>query len=266
MTAAKVIALEYHDVVADGAFDESGFTGRAAASYKLSVDNFAAHLSVLTAPGIPVRSAAHPVTDLAVGGVMLTFDDGGASAFTHIAPLLEERGLSGAFFVTTDHIDTRGFLTRTQITELHRRGHVIGSHSCSHPTRMAECSASELQHEWGDSVARLSDVIGGAVTTASVPGGYYSRDVGEAAAAAGVTLLFTSEPSTRVTRCGDGRCIVLGRYTLRQADSAQRVAALVGASPLTRRAEWLKWNSKKVAKALGGRAYLRLREAVFREP
>ena len=32
----RVIALEYHDVVVDEQFDESGFPGRAAASYKIT--------------------------------------------------------------------------------------------------------------------------------------------------------------------------------------------------------------------------------------
>jgi hypothetical protein len=126
---------------------------------------------------------------------------------------------------------------------------------------MASCSASELAHEWGDSIAWLTQILAAPVTTASVPGGYFSRAVAEAAAAAGVRMLFTSEPTTRMGRYGD--CTVVGRYTLRREDPPEHVAALVAASSTVRRLEWLKWNAKKVAKALGGRVYLRLRDVVF---
>lgn len=260
MPEHRAIALEYHDVVLADAFEASGFPGNAAASYKLTEQGFAEHLALLT--------SKHGVIDLrndatwpARSGIALTFDDGGASAIERIAPMLEARGMRGAFFITTDRIDSAGFLTSAQIVDLHRRGHTIGSHSCSHPIRMTACSAGQLAREWGDSVARLVALLGEPVATASVPGGYYSRAVGEAAAAAGVRLLFTSEPSTRAERIG--ACRVVGRYTLRRGDRAARVAALVGDASGARRMEWIKWNGKKVAKAVGGRAFLRLRDGVF---
>jgi hypothetical protein len=127
---------------------------------------------------------------------------------------------------------------------------------------MAACSANELAHEWGDSITRLSEIVGAAVTTASVPGGYFSRAVAQAAAVAGVRTLFTSEPTTSIAHFGE--CVVIGRYTLRRNDPAERVAALIAVSSIARRREWLKWNAKKLAKVLGGRAYLQLREVVFK--
>jgi peptidoglycan/xylan/chitin deacetylase (PgdA/CDA1 family) len=260
----RIVALEYHDVIAGNDADRSGLTGDAAASYKLTTENFERHVAALAAA--PVRVV--PIVDVGSphgtgdARVVLTFDDGGASASEHIAPLLEARGFRGAFFITTDRIDTAGFLTSPQIVNLHRRGHIIGSHSCSHPTRMAACSASELAHEWGDSIKRLCEILGAVVTTASVPGGYFSRAVAHAAAAAGVHTLFTSEPTTSIAHVGD--CAVIGRYTLRRNDPAEYVAALVAASSSTRRRQWLMWNAKKVAKVLGGRAYLQLREVVFK--
>jgi peptidoglycan/xylan/chitin deacetylase (PgdA/CDA1 family) len=259
----RVVALEYHDVVGDD-FDASGFPGKAAASYKLSVANFTAHISALA------QLAARVVQPESLGlptrggpAVVLTFDDGGISAFTHAAPILESHGLRGVFFITTDRIGTAGFLTSDQIRELARRGHTVGSHSCSHPVRMAACTPSELAHEWRDSVRELTSIIGTGVVTASVPGGFYSRSVASAAAAAGIRWLFTSEPTMRVGSIDT--CTVIGRYTLRTADPPHVAAALVGAAEGARRKQWLAWNTKKIAKAVGGRAYHRLRELVFRE-
>src|SRR5205823_11855730 len=102
-------------------------------------------------------------------GCLLTFDDGGASAITTIAPMLEEFGWRGHFFITTDYIDAPGFLTREQIRELHRRGHVIGSHSCSHRGRMSSQPAERLVREWGISKEILSGLLGEEVTTGAVP-------------------------------------------------------------------------------------------------
>ena len=66
-------------------------------------------------------------------------------------------------------------------------------------------------------------------------------------------------------RCGvvDG-CIVVGRYTLRRGTAARVAARLAsGARGVRLRQLWF-WNLKKVAKAIGGDAYLTVRDALFK--
>jgi peptidoglycan/xylan/chitin deacetylase (PgdA/CDA1 family) len=247
------VTLLYHDVVPRGREDDSGFPGAGAARYKLTPDEFAEHLAAINrAAGLAAATSE----------LLLAFDDGGVSALDPIADLLERHGLRGSFFITTDHIGTATFLSAAQIHELRRRGHTIGSHSCSHPARMSCCSREELLREWRQSCGVLNDILGELVTVASVPGGYYSRAVAEAAAEAGIRILFNSEPTTR-TRTVDG-CLVLGRYTVYRGMSARTAAALaVGRRwPRWRQALW--WNVKKAVKAVGGRAYLGLREKLLR--
>jgi peptidoglycan/xylan/chitin deacetylase (PgdA/CDA1 family) len=193
--------------------------------------------------------------------VLLTFDDGGVSAASHAAPILEEFGWPGHFFVTTDRIGTPGFLEPAQIRDLRRRQHVIGSHSCSHPTRMAACSVAQLDREWRDSVRRLEDILGERVTTASIPGGYYSSRVASSAAAAGIQVLFTSEPVTK-TSVVHG-CLVVGRFCVQQGVSPQWVAAIVADRAIARLQRTIAWNSKKVLKAAGGSAWLRMRQWIL---
>ena len=260
----RVIALEYHDVLRGGDFAASGFTEPGADSYKLTARAFEAHLEAVAASGARAGLAIGEVLASPDGGrahgrppVVLTFDDGGCSAISEIAPRLEARGWRGHFFMTTGRIGAPGFLSGAELRELHARGHVIGSHSHTHPIRMSACSPDSLRAEWADSIALLSDVLGLAVETASVPGGYFSRAVAELAAGAGIRTLFTSEPSSRSTRV-DG-CTVLGRYTLRRDDPASLAAALVDASSRARVRQWSVWNAKKVLKRLGGTAYLRAR-------
>ncbi len=260
----RVITLEYHDVVDGPDFDASGFPGESAASYKLDAPTFAAHLDALVASdrlvGLDARRLEAAASAARVP-VLFTFDDGGVSALEPTATLLERHGWVGHFFVTTDYIGQPGFLGAAQIRELHRRGHVVGSHSASHPTRMARCTPAQLEAEWSGSVGVLAGILGELPTVASVPGGYFSAEVARAAAAAGVRVLFTSEPVSRAERIAG--CLVLGRYTLRRSHTAAVAAGLAGASPVARAGQWIVWNSKKVVKATAGDLYLRARARAF---
>jgi peptidoglycan/xylan/chitin deacetylase (PgdA/CDA1 family) len=256
------VTLLYHDVTPRGDDDSSGFPGAGAARYKLTLEEFAEHLAAIAraAPGTTLRAeelAARPEA-----GLLLTFDDGGASALAPTADLLEEHGWRGHFFMTTDYVGAPGFLNAAQLRELHARGHVIGSHSCSHPARMALCGREQLLREWRQSREVLADVLGAPVTVASVPGGYYTRAVAEAAAEAGIRVLFNSEPTTRLATVGG--CLVVGRYTVYRGTSARAAAALAAGRRLPRWRQAFWWNVKKAAKAVGGRTYLALRERLLR--
>src|SRR6185503_2797379 len=140
------------------------------------------------------------------------------------ADAMERRGLIGHFFVTTNYIGTRGFVTERDIRELSRRGHIVGSHSCSHPLRMGHCGWAQLLDEWSRSRSTLSDILGEDVRVASVPGGDFAPQVAEAAAKAGITRLFTSEP-TRESRHAFGVTLT-GRFTIQRWATAETAAAL----------------------------------------
>lgn len=256
----RVIALEYHDVVAEGAWDDSGFGGPAAATYKISVAHFDEHLRELERVGCKVvtsmSSAESPIAP-----VMLTFDDGGSGYVAYAADLLERRGWYGCVFVTTGWIGKPGFLTASDIRSLHQRGHSIGTHSRTHPTRLSALTPDRVAEEWRLSIADLEDVLGAAVQTASVPGGYHSRMVALTAAANGLTTLFTSEPESRVSVVKG--CAVIGRYTLRRGDRGRYAGRLVAHDPRARVAQWVRWNAKKLAKSVGGSTYLRLRDRML---
>ena len=260
----KYLTLLYHDVVdaAQGSF--SGFVGADADVYKLERTEFERHLNAIAAatsrrPG----SVIDAVTSQAPQALLLTFDDGGAGAFPITADLLDARGWVGHFLVTSNFIGTHGFLTEAGMRELRKRGHVIGSHSCSHPTRMANCSRSQLQQEWSDSCARISDIIGEAVTVASVPGGYYSRVVAETAAEAGIRVLFNSEPVTAVGNIGG--CAVIGRFGIQRDTPPYVAAALAGGAFIPRAKQYAYWNLKKAVKAVGGSQWLRLRKYLLEQ-
>lgn len=257
------IALMYHDIVDGDAYDASGFAGADAALYKLGRGEFEAHLSAIAESGAARPATVAELGDGAGAGrpLLITFDDGGVSAYTHAADALERRGWRGHFFVTTGRVGTPGFLSREQIVELDRRGHVVGSHSATHPLRMARCSYEEMLGEWKTSVGVLSDILGRGVTAASVPGGYYSRRVAEAADEAGIKHLFTSEPTAGLQRVGG--CLVVGRYTVQRWTTPRAAAAIAAGRLGPRLRQAVLWNAKKATKAVGGEFYLRARKALI---
>jgi peptidoglycan/xylan/chitin deacetylase (PgdA/CDA1 family) len=254
----KAIALAFHDVVEDGHDDVSGFPGRAAARYKLTWPHFDRHLAA-------IARAAGPPPSLVTGKsndppdairLLLTFDDGGASALA-IGEALARRNWYGHFFVTADCIGRRGFLDAAEIRALRDIGHVIGSHSWSHPERMSACTSAQLLEEWSRSSEALAEILGEPVVVASVPGGFYSRRVAVAAAAAGIRVLFTSEPKISASAVDD--CLVLGRFRIVRTTAPEASAGLASGALLPRLRQFAAWNTKKAAKAVPGRAYDRMR-------
>jgi len=261
----RTACLLYHDVVESSDWDSSGFTGPGTAKYKLSRPEFEAHLEAIAKVRNTTSSIAHELGKIGDETLpfLLTFDDGGESAVTRIAGLLEKYAWRAHFFVTGDQINRKGFLNAEQIRLLRRKGHVIGSHSYSHPVRMAACSRAELIDEWTRSIQILSDILGERVDTASVPGGYYSDRVGETAAAAGIRVLFNSEPTTAV-RSVDG-CLVVGRYNIFRGMPPAVSGDLVSARSDARSRQWVYWNFKKIAKKVAGRPYLAARQWLLRK-
>lgn len=254
----NIPTLMYHDVVTDADWDSSGFAGEAASHYKFARAEFARHLAALAASGLRFSAVTAPGFD-ADDVCLLTFDDGGKSA-VEIASLLDGHGMIGHFFITTRRIGTPGFVSAADIAALHGGGHVVGSHSHTHPAEISRLAPAVLDAEWRQSVDRLAQILGSAVTVASVPGGFFAPAVARSAAAAGIRQLFTSEPVVRIHWQGD--CRVLGRYALWRGMSAAQALALARGSGAARQRQWLVWNVKKPLKRWARPLYQFVRQTV----
>jgi len=255
--ALEAYSLMYHDVVPAGDLDSSGMPGADANIYKLDQPDFCRHLDAIAALG-PSRVKSCLDDWQRNAPVFLTFDDGGASA-SWIAAELDRRGWRGHFFITTDWIGRPGFVTAADLRRIAAQGHAVGSHSCSHPMRMSALARGDLRREWRDSLAKLAGILEAPVTVASVPGGHYSRQVGEIAAACGITTLFNSEPTS--VACRIGPCLVLGRFFVQRQMPAGIAQSFAGGPAGPRRRQALVWKAKKAAKSLGGDLYVRARKA-----
>jgi peptidoglycan/xylan/chitin deacetylase (PgdA/CDA1 family) len=271
------VSLLFHDVYESDP-RESGFRSPAADRYKLSVSAFEAQLDGL----VELRTPLAPRSSWSEGGnraprepqgapslsrgvsrvpAVITVDDGGASYYTVIADRLEALGLRAHCFVSTDFIGERGFLTPEQIRELDGRGHTIGTHSASHPARFSALTTSDMRREWSDSRQRLEDIVDHAVTVGSVPGGYFSRAVAEAAAYAGLQTLYTSEPTTRPSMLDGLR--VIGRFTIRRGHPSDMARRFASAAPWARCGAWVGWNVKALVKPVLGASYSRVADWIL---
>jgi peptidoglycan/xylan/chitin deacetylase (PgdA/CDA1 family) len=258
----QLVSLLFHDVYRHSP-DESGFRSPGANRYKLTVDALSSQLGGVAAARADRSLLATDLARVSKGQrfpFLITVDDGGASYHRVIADHLEERGWRGHAFVSTDFIGAPGFLTASEIRELDHRGHVIGSHSASHPARFSQCHRQHMLHEWITSRNVLEDLLGHTVPIASLPGGYFSPTVADTAAEAGFRVLFTSEPVTRTDR--KGACTIVGRFAIRAGADPDFSRKLVEPAHWTRSEQWASWQVKGLLKPVLGTFYSRLADRV----
>jgi peptidoglycan/xylan/chitin deacetylase (PgdA/CDA1 family) len=220
----EVAGLMYHEVTDDPT--TSGFQRAAALPYTLTRAAFGRHLDAIAAG--PLKPQL--VTDLALEDdkshrhLVLTFDDGGASAL-YAAEELARRGWKAHFFIITAKIGERTFLKPADIRSLRAAGHLVGSHSHTHPDIFRALPRNVMTTEWQVSRAILEALLGEPCIAASVPGGDISPVVLESASEAGIRYLFTSEPLLSPSRVGN--MWVLGRVILKAGVSAATIRHLV---------------------------------------
>jgi peptidoglycan/xylan/chitin deacetylase (PgdA/CDA1 family) len=237
--------LMLHDVLPDGRqLGESGFTGPGPDRYKI-------RQPLLEAMAGRARAA----------GTTLTFDDGGRSALDVVAPVLAEHGLRGEFFIATARLGTPGFLDREGVAELAAAGHVIGSHSHTHPEVMTELSDEEIRAEWRTSIRVLEDAIGQPVEHASVPNGFTNRAVLAAARESGIRTLYTSTPTRR--RQSYEAMDVVGRFAVLAVDSPGWAVALASGAVAPRLRQQARWNTLALSKRLLGSRYPAVRSKIL---
>jgi peptidoglycan/xylan/chitin deacetylase (PgdA/CDA1 family) len=234
-----IASFGYHDVTDDPT--QSGFQRNGALPFKLGARLFRDHLDRV-APERPPALVTQ--IDLTKPGrhLLLTFDDGGKSALAAAAEL-SRRGWKGHFFITTSLIGGRTFLDAGEIRQLRAAGHLVGSHSHTHPDIYRELDRERMLVEWRQSSDILAQILGERCVAASVPGGEISDAVLRSAGTAGLRYLFTSEPwlAPRVV----GGCWILGRYCPKATTTADEIASL---------ARFEGWTSKLLVRRLKGLA------------
>lgn len=194
----------------DGARSEGLSTG---------VDDFRRHLDLLEELDAGVLPLEEAVARLRAGtlperAVTLTFDDGYASVVRTAWPLLKERGLPATLFVVSaalvgplrfpwDAGETRReryeLLTPGELVDAVGQGLGVGSHTVTHPW-LPGLEPALLEHELGESRARLQDLLGQPVDAIAYPTGGWSPAVRDAAGRAGYTTGITVDRGLNTAR------------------------------------------------------------------
>ncbi len=242
----------YHDVY-EHDVNESGFKNTTAQKYKIRVSEFEKHV-------VTVKNCLESLVGNSIE-VVFTFDDGGKSFLYVIAPILEKYGFRGVFFITTNLIDTPGFLSKEDITKLYQGGHIVGGHSHTHPVRMSAMSSAEILSEWRTSQEILSTILNTEITTASIPGGFCSRLVLRSMAQTGYKKLYTSNPTTNVSKLGE--CDVIGRYAIDDSISEKDVNRLIMSKSFRLKLR-IRQGILGIAKKILGNIYLTIRKKLLK--
>lgn len=241
----KQIVLMFHDVY-DTSPGESGFTSPAADFYKIDSTTFERYVEA---------------TQESKQNFVFTFDDGGVSFYTIAAPILEKYGKKGIFFIATKYIGQKGFLTPSQIEDLDKRGHIIGSHSHNH-VNLSELSEAEIYAEWKESSDILSSIVKHPIEYASLPNGDSSDAVAKMAEKVGITRLYTSVSTTDVTQIGGGKITLNGRFVLTKVTTIEHIKKLQSAN--YRLALRLRSSVLNFLKKILGSNYKKIKTLIFK--
>lgn len=229
-----MIVLMYHDIVT--ANDKSsGFQNKNAFQYKVEESAFEEQVKALQGKD-----------------VVFTFDDGGVSFLTKAVPILEKYDFKGVFLISTKYIGTPGFLTTEQVKELAERGHVIGSHSHTHPEIFTKLSSEEIKHEWQLSSQVLNDILGEREYVASIPNGYVSKEILDTAIQYGFNTIYTSQPTTNIKTYKNSSLI--GRYVILDGMSTEDVLRMVSSKGCQLKMA-AKWHLLNIVKGILGTSY-----------
>jgi peptidoglycan/xylan/chitin deacetylase (PgdA/CDA1 family) len=180
-----MIVLNYHELVAASPSD----------AWCLTHETFDAHLGLcgegLISPSSFLRHCPDPDASRN-DAVLLTFDDGFLSDYTHVYARYMTTGRIPGFmsFIPVDLVGSPGRMSWEMIGELRRGGVAIGSHGMAH-VDLTAVSDVELKRELTLSKSKLEDRLGQQVTLFAFPYGRFSRRVWDAALKAGYTHLFT---------------------------------------------------------------------------
>lgn len=244
----------YHDVFHND-IKESGFQNTGAIPYKLNSISFEDQVCII--------SRFCDSGKLEKSQVALTFDDGGESAHSIIAPILEKYGFKGFFFITTSLIGNRGFMNKEQILDLHNRGHYIGAHSHTHPKNIAVLSVNEIAYEWSKSVGTLNKIISSQIEVASIPGGFYSEQSRIQLSECGIKMIFTSTPTKKIEHNSDNQQII-GRFTIKNETSSEVVSQLLNNNSVALMYQFAKWRGLALIRSALGNNYYRIREVLLK--
>ena len=192
---SKVLTFLYHEVV--DSVTDSGFQRKSALPYKHGITEFMSNIDIIVKNSALITTVDRLDTIKTSQITLLTFDDGGKSNMFS-ASYLDNSNIKGHFFITTNLIEDPYFLKKEELIKLDLKGHIIGSHSHTHPNVFKSLSYDEMVTEWSKSKDILENILKHPIDCCSIPGGDANTDAYKSAIACGFKYIFDSEPTVKV--------------------------------------------------------------------
>jgi peptidoglycan/xylan/chitin deacetylase (PgdA/CDA1 family) len=191
----------------------------------VSRERFAEQMAGLRRAGYHAITLATAVDAWRHGGplprrpVVLTFDDGYLSDYTHAAPVLRRLAWPGVLNLALNNL-RRGDITAPEVRRLIEWGWEIDSHTLTHPD-LTTLTPAALRHELVGSRAAIQRRLGQPARFFCYPAGRYDPAVVAAVKAAGYEAA-TSEDAGLATA---GRRFTLPRIRVSDTDTAPTLLA-----------------------------------------
>jgi peptidoglycan/xylan/chitin deacetylase (PgdA/CDA1 family) len=153
--------------------------------YTVSPATFRAHMQVLADSGyhtvLPDELYNYLVynASLPTKPVMISFDDSRTEHAEIAAPVMENLGFRGVFFIMTITYNKKNYMTTEQIAALAKAGHTIGLHSWDHTMATKYMDSIDWQKQVIAPKQKLENIIGKPVDYWAYPNGVYNHKAAE---------------------------------------------------------------------------------------
>ena len=189
MAEHGTVFLMYHELALPGratCHAEPGYT-----RYVVSASDFRDQMHRLAAGEWRLKTVSEAIQSFDGKSVCITFDDGCETDLLYAAPVLKDIGAKATFYLTVDFLGKPGYLSHSQVRDLHALGFEIGCHSLTHPY-LPDVDDQRLYEETAGAKGQLEQIAGVAVEHFSCPGGRWDHRVLEAVKAARFHTMATS--------------------------------------------------------------------------
>jgi peptidoglycan/xylan/chitin deacetylase (PgdA/CDA1 family) len=109
--------------------------------------------------------------------IIISFDDGWSDQFTYAFPILKKYNYPATFFVFTNVIGRRGFLSWDDLRQLLAAGMTVGDHTRSHPYLTSITNSAVLWDEIYGSKLLLEQQLGVPIYEFAYPFGIYNSTI-----------------------------------------------------------------------------------------
>jgi len=227
MAKHGIVFLMYHELGLPGREPcqrESGYT-----RYVVPQSEFRKQMQGLAEDGWRGVGVGKAIQSFGSKYVCITFDDGCETDLLCAGPTLKQLGFGATFYITLGFLGRPGYLSETQVRELHTLGFEVGCHSQTHPY-LTDVDERRLHDETTGAKQRLEQIVGSEVEHFSCPGGRWDDRVLEAVKRAGFRTMATSRTGINYSKTDSfqlKRVAVLRTMNIVEATQAGRGQGLM---------------------------------------